>query len=831
MRFFLLYFATASLAWAQLPISDLQTITPRTAKAGTTIEVTIAGVNVESATSLRFTDQRIRVTAKRNAVEELVPKPAAVPYRFNVEIPTNVPSGIYEVRALGHLGLSTARPFVVAASDSEELNVGRSHTSREQAIELPLGTFVNARLNTRTAHWYRFDGRKGKRLLIRFWGERIDAQIDGQLAIVDSTGRELARKKFSQNRDPLADFTPPVDGQYFLRVADLLYRGGTKQFYRVQISETPHIDFIFPPAGEPGKTSRFTVYGRNLPGGRPSKLSIDGRQLEEVEVEVALPYEPQAPVVFSGAKPRQSACRGFDYQLAGSAPYRIGYATAPVVMEKPAATNQVVTIPTEIAGRFDQTRDHDTFQFRAEKGKTYWLDVTSDQLRAPTDSVLIVEKLNEDKAPTKVAENDDRPSYFSRDNLDATDLDTTDSLLNFTADATADYRVSIFNRFAAGGSEHLYRLAIREATPDFDLFSLYERPLANGRAGWPAAPILRRGGSIALRIVAPRQDGFDREITVTASGLPKEVTVHPLKMSGQVDQGVLIFTAATNAGNWAGPIKITGTAKIGDVKISRLARSTSLVWGVVFADAFRVRSKLDLETVLSVCAEDTTPVRLQPKDGKTNWTVELGDSLKITVQAANLVKRTGNLTIQPEGLFGLHRGPPTVNLAADATEGTLTVKFTKTGNFAIEPGTYQFSLQGTGVAPYSYHPQAETTARAEQKRITDLQADLNDKLSQAKTAEAQAKMALNEITRNESSATGDDKATLSKRLAKAKQNHAAAKTTVTSLETKLKRAAQLKTSADKFVTTTAAKAKSKSEKFAVYSAPLTVTVTAKAEKK
>jgi hypothetical protein len=830
MRFILVYFATAFVALAQLPISDLQTISPRTAKAGTTAEVTIAGVNVESATSLRFTDERIKVTPKLNAVEELVPKPSPVPYRFNVEIPTNVPPGIYEVRALSHLGLSTARPFVVAASNSEELVAGRNHTSRDKAIDLPIGTFVNAQLSTRTAHWYRFEGHKGRRMLVRFWGERIDAQIDGQLAIFDSRGHELARKKFSQSRDPLAGFTVPVDGQYFLRVADLLYRGGSKQFYRVQISKSPHIDFIFPPAGEPGKTSTFTVYGRNLPSGRPSKLKIDGRPLEKVEVKVALPYEPRSPVVFSGAKPRQAALRGFDYQLAGSAPYRIGYSTAPVVIETSDATNQVVTLPAEIAGRFDQTRDHDTFQFRAKAGTTYWLDVTSDQLGAPTDSVLFVEKLNAGKAPTKVTENDDRPSYFSRDNFDATNLDTTDSLLSFTADANADYRVSIFNRFAAGGSEHLYRLAIREATPDFDLFSLYERPLANGRAGWPASPILRRGGSVALRIIAPRQDGFDGEITVTATGLPQGVTAHPLKMSGHVDQGVLIFTAATNASTWAGPIKITGSAKVGDVKISRLARSTSLVWGMVFADAYRVRSKLDLETVISVCAEDTTPVTLQSKDGKTEWTVELGQSLQIPVQAANLVPRKGNLTIQPEGLFGLHRSPPTVNLASDATEGTLTIKFVKTGNFAIEPGTYQFALQGTGVAPYSYHPQAEAEARAEQKRITDLQTELADKLSKAKTAESQAQKTLQQITANEAAATADAKTPLTERLAPAKQAHADSKTAVASIEAQVKRAAQLKTAADKRVTTTAAKAKSKSEKFAVYSAPLTVKVLPKPAK-
>lgn len=335
---------------------------------------------------------------------------------------------------------------------------------------------------------------------------------------------------------------------------------------------------------------------------------------------------------------------------------------------------------------------------------------------------------------------------------------------------------------------------------------------------------------MALRIIAPRQDGFGGEITVTATGLPQGVTAHPLKMSGHVDQGVLIFTAATNASTWAGPIKITGSAKVGNVKISRLARSTSLVWGMVFADAYRVRSKLDLETVISVCAEDTTPVTLQPKDGKTEWTVELGQSLQIPVQAANLVPRKGNLTIQPEGLFGLHRSPPTVNLASDATEGTLTIKFVKTGNFAIEPGTYQFALQGTGIAPYSYHPQAEADARAEQKRITDLQTELADKLSKAKTAESQAQKTLKQITANEAAATADAKAPLTERLAQAKQAHADSKTAVASIEAKVKRAAQLKTAADKRVTTTAAKAKSKSEKFAVYSAPLTVKVVPKPAK-
>ena len=61
-------------------------------------------------------------------------------------------------------------------------------------------------------------------------------------------------------------------------------------------------------------------------------------------------------------------------------------------------------------------------------------------------------------------------------------------------------------------------------------------------------------------------------------------------------------------------------------------------------------------------------------------------------------------------------------------------------------------------------------------------------------------------------------------MAKAKQINTEAKAAVTALETKIKRAQQLKTAIDKVVSSAAAKAKLKNEKFAVYSPPLTVNV-------
>ncbi|MFT5465496.1 MAG: hypothetical protein ACI8UO_000591 [Verrucomicrobiales bacterium] len=821
---FSLLFFLVSIASAQLPTTDLQSISPRVAKAGKTIEVTVAGVNLEDPTALHFSDSRIQAKPVLKPAEDLVPDPPAIPNRFEITVPADVPPAIYEVRTVGRFGLSTPRPFMVVAADSIEVTEDGDHSTRDTAAELPIGTALIGRIDSKAIDWYRFTAKKDQQLLIRLWAERLDSKMNGQLRIYDSSGREIDHGRPTFGRDPLADFAAPADGDYFLALSDVLYRGDANHFYRLQISETPHIDFVFPPAGEPGKKSKFTVFGRSLPGGSlDSGLMIDGKPLESIEVEIDIPAEAQAPVEFSSLKPTQAALRGIDYKLADSNAVRIGFATAPVIVEEKDAANQTVALPCEIAGRFDEIRDFDTFSFKGSKDKTYWIEVISDQLRAPTDPTIFVEKLGGEEI-TKVAENDQRTTYFSVDNLDATNVDSSDCALSFTADEDADFQVTIVNHFGGGGPDQLYRLAIREAKPDFDLYALYERPLADGRNGWPSTPVLRKNGSIAIRIVAPRRDGFDGEITVTAEDLPQGITAYPLVMNKKTDQGFLVFSATADAETWAGPIQITGKA----AQLTRQARSTSLVWGIVFADAFRVRTKLDLETVLSVSGEDNSPSKLEPTEDKP-LTVEIGAKLEIPIKVEDFGERKGNLTVQPEGLFGMLRSPPTVNIAADATEGMLVIDFTKNGNYELEPGVYQFTLQGTGVVSFAHNPEAAERATAESKRLEELTPQVSTELSQAKIAATTAKTALDTAQRNVAAVAEDKKQEMETVAAAAQAKFDETTKATAAAEAKLKRLEQLKTEAEKITKAAQDKAQPKDTKFAIYSKPLTVTVTPKAE--
>ncbi len=800
----------AGLASGQLPNSDLEMISPAFAKAGETIEVTVSGTQLDELTGLRFSDERITGKPVMRPADEIYPEPTPYPNRFTVTIPKDIKPGIVEVRTKGYFGLSTARPFMILPENAVETVEEGNHAEREDALPLEIETGVAGTLDSQGKDWYKFSAKKGERFMIQMWAERLDSKADAQLALFDAEGRELENNRLHFERDPFVDFTAPADGEYFIAAHEVLYRGGSQYFYRLKISRAPIIDFVWPPAGVPGTKTKFTVYGRNLPGGSPGEgLEVDGKPLESVEVELDVPATPAAvPATFSATTPRQTALPGFEYQIKDSNAVKVGFATAPVILETPGANAQKVSVPSEIAGRFDEPGDSDTFRFAAVKGKTYHIESISDRLLAPTDTVLLLRKVGDEKV---VVENDDTTSYFSVDRQDSTNLDTTDAMLSFTADADAEYEVTLINQAGGGSPAHLYRLAIREAVPDFQLFTTTERTImaTNGRAGYPAAPLVRRNGTMVYRVVAPRQDGFDGDIVVTATGLPAGVTADPLTLSGDSTTGFLPVKANADAAAWSGPITISGKAKIGDREVVRESKNASLVWGVIFSDSFRVRSRLDLETVLSVTADEITPTALSAAEPKPVWEVELNQKLEIPVKTIEFEKlRKGNLTVQPHGFPGMLRSPPTVTIAETATDGKLVIDFKPNGNFAAKEGDFQFVLQGTGLAKYQHNPEYAAAMTEEHKRLEALEKTITERI-----------------------AAGNKRVTELAASSATEAEIAAAKKSVEADTALLKRATAARTAADKTAKAAVAKAAVKDTKFVTFSMPISVKVKPVPEKK
>lgn len=767
--FMLVFFATCvSTAVPQLPAPDLSRLNPPAARAGEILNVSLYGANLEELTELRFTHPGITAERVMQPPDEFFPEPRPVGSSFSVKVSETVPPGTYEARAVSYLGISTARAFVVAPADSNEVAEEGDHSTRDKAMPVEINSIIKGDVPSRGIDWYRFTAKAGQRVLLEVHAERIDSRMDGLLIVYDSVGREVSRNREVYGRDPFLEVSARQDADYFLAVSDILYRGGAEHFYRLNISDRPHIDFIFPPAGEASSTKTYTLFGRNLPGSKLSdEVSFDGKQLESLQVEIALPKVAFTPKGFHSGEPRQGLLRSFDYRINNSNAVRIGFSTAPVVLEDPTLDMQRVDVPSELAARFDEANDEDFYRFSAKNGKTYCVETVADRMMSRVDTYLVIHKVTKavDGAETltHVADNDDMTSFFRVDGKGSINSDTTDSSIVFTADHDGEYQVTVVNQFGNGSPAAMYRLAIREPVPDFELLATFERPLPSNRTGYSQTPTLRQEATVGVLINAPRQDNFAGDIVITAEDLPLGVTASPLVLSEKTDRGILVLAAAADAASWAGDIRIVGRAKVGDHELVREARFAALVWGHIFADSIRVRSRLTQRVPLGVIEQEQASVILQTT-GDNELTVEIGQKLELPVKVVDNRTRVGTLTVEPHGLFGMHRGFPTVNIAQDASEGTLSINFTRNGNFDVQPGQYQFVLHGTGVTKYARNTAAVARAEAEVARINELIERLKAAAAKGQSVADAAKVLLKKSRLDAAAATAESRSDLEARV-------------------------------------------------------------------
>ena len=362
----LLLWALPDAAAQQLPRARLTSVFPAGGQQGTTLDVTVAGGDLDGANALTFSHPSITAKPKLDGDG----KPVA--NQYTVTIGKDVPVGFHDVRTSGgKYGVTNVRSFAVGDLTEMTSNGG---TSLENAAEVALGTIVNGQTPARNYAYYKVALKKGQRIIVNCLARDLDSKLEPVVIVKNAAGLELERSRSGQP----VDFMPVTDGEYYVGLHDFVYGGGAEHVFRLSISERPHIDFIVPPAGEPGKAGKFTLYGRNLPGGTDSGMELAGKPLQKQEVTITLPGDPKARTSLSGTAPVGPSQAGFDgieYRLpspkGSSNPVRIFFADAPVVGEaavpndKPAEA-QKITIPCDYAGLFYPRRDRDWGTFDAK---------------------------------------------------------------------------------------------------------------------------------------------------------------------------------------------------------------------------------------------------------------------------------------------------------------------------------------------------------------------------------------------------------------------------------------------------------------------------------
>src|SRR5262245_6470627 len=215
-----------------LPAPRLFVVSPCGAKLGSTVEVTFTGLDTEEPEKLIFSHSGIKA-------EPIVPpepkpdpkKPNQKPMRppvtkFKVTVADDVPVGIYDVRLVNKWGVSNPRVFAVG--DLAEVAEKEPNDDVEKAQRVKINSTINGVIQSPTdVDYYRFEGKKGQRVVISCLASSIDSRLDADLRLFDSEGKQLASNRQYNGTDALLDATLPEDGEYHVRLCQFAYTLGS----------------------------------------------------------------------------------------------------------------------------------------------------------------------------------------------------------------------------------------------------------------------------------------------------------------------------------------------------------------------------------------------------------------------------------------------------------------------------------------------------------------------------------------------------------------------------------------------------------------------------
>ncbi|HJT78411.1 MAG TPA: PPC domain-containing protein [Gemmataceae bacterium] len=667
----------AGAARAQLPHIRLDSVFPLGGAAGSDVLLDIGGKDLDGVQALRFDHPGLTA--------ELVK-----PNQFRVRIAADVPEATYEVRAVGAYGISGSRLFAVSRGLAEVAEKEPNDTP-DKAQAVPLNCAVNGHSDGNGDDFFRFRALKGRRVVLDCRALRLDSTLRASLVLSTAEGKVLALSKpYYDRTDPLLDFTAPADGDYVIGLHDMTYNGGLP--YRLVISDRPQIENVFPAALLPGETAELTVLGRNLPGGRPAPgQAVLDQSLDQLTVPFTMPRDPAARLRLDfldhPASPSLTL-RGLEVRPRGLEaalnPAMLVYADHPVVKEREpndsAATAQAVPLPAVICGRFDQPGDADWYSVRLKAGETISLDLWCERLGLPGDPFIIIT----DAKGQEVGSFDDHGINFN-----ALTQFNRDPFGSFTAPAAGTYHILVQERYNAGGPRYQYVLSVGKPEPDFYPVVVHETNPD------PSCPVVRRGGSAFYEFCVNRHN-LSGPVTVEAEGLPKGVTCPPVHVSPQTEFGTVVFTAAADAPEWAGAIRLEAWAMIDGKRVERPVRCAQRRWPIANINTARV------------CREICLAVRSQAPYGIRAPAAPLTVAAGGKVEAKVTVERQGADFRGKVQLAGLNLPPgfevAAVEVPADRKEAT--VKLTVAGN--VPPGTYSVVLRGDAQVPFSRDPKAAT---------------------------------------------------------------------------------------------------------------------------
>ena len=504
-------------------------------------------------------------------------------YRFQVTVPKNQVSGVYEYRiATDQAVSSVGQLFVTDHPVVKETK--KKNDTREQAQSVSVPAAICGVIEAfEDVDYYKLKGKKGQRWTMQIYAQRVTRKIhcmairypkihlmDSMLTLYGPEGDVVCENDNFVGGDSLLTCTLPEDGEYTLQVRDLRYAGDPRYVYCVEVSAQPQVFGVFPLAVQAGRGKLQTV----------DSLFVSTSFSLQAKNRSALWTRLSAPTGLSGSYP---------------------VLISPFRQTTQVGTNSIRTaknlqVPFGVSGRFDKRGQRHLYRFPAKKGRYYKFQVQSQRQSFAVDSVLTIF----DKNGKQLQRADD--GWF-----------TKDAHCYFQAPANGDYFVEVRDLNQRGGKRFIYHLQGEASGPDFELYGEYYYGMMSpgGQAIWFA------------RIA--RLNGFKGPVEIRAENLPKGVTMTPVTVPAGMSECGLIFSADQKAKINASLVKITGRALVDrgskkKVPIIRPARITCELRRAGASAFVRCPIKTQLLAVtkpLDVLEVVATPKELTLKRGNT----------------------------------------------------------------------------------------------------------------------------------------------------------------------------------------------------------------------
>ena len=224
-------------------------VLPLGVEAGSRQKLTLRGLNVTNATTVRLTGLTPTLTAEikeRGAAPKIdgFDSKRVGDHRLEVELslPANTSAGTnLALVVVSPDGDSKPFPLLVAAA-GRLIGEQEPNNGFREAGALDFGKTVRGALETLTdVDVFRCELQAGQTLRAEVVAERLGATLDATLSLYDAQGRLLTSNDDAQGlgRDPLLEFKVPSTGRYWLAVSGVTEKAGAASVYLLTVTTTP----------------------------------------------------------------------------------------------------------------------------------------------------------------------------------------------------------------------------------------------------------------------------------------------------------------------------------------------------------------------------------------------------------------------------------------------------------------------------------------------------------------------------------------------------------------------------------------------------------------